>query len=114
MPHLASIAASGCGCTCRLMKARPEPGALAYLPPRHTLPTLRRAAEGCRGCPLWRNATQTVFGEGPRNAQLVMIGEQPGDVEDKQGHVFVGPAGRLLDQILEEVGIDRSTIYLTN
>ena len=65
-------------------------------------------------CDLWKPATQTVFGEGPEDARLLMVGEQPGDHEDQEGHVFVGPAGRLLDEALAAAGIDRSTIYLTN
>lgn len=75
---------------------------------------LRRAAKRCRACPLWEPATQTVFGEGPDDASIVLIGEQAGDREDLEGHPFVGPAGRLLDQALEEVGIDRATLYVTN
>lgn len=75
------------------MKARTAPGATAFLPERHTLRVLRRAADGCRGCGLWQHAEQTVFGEGPRHAQLVMVGEQPGDMEDKQGRPFVAPRG---------------------
>ena len=69
---------------------------------------------GCRGCDLWVNATQTVFGEGPRTADVMLVGEQPGDQEDRQGHPFVGPAGRLLDAGLEQAGIDRSRVYVTN
>ena len=75
---------------------------------------LKRAAKGCTACPLYRNATQVVFGEGPRHPLLVLVGEQPGDQEDLSGHPFVGPAGRILDQALEEVGIDRSAAYVTN
>ncbi|MGY2063641.1 UdgX family uracil-DNA binding protein, partial [Nocardia gipuzkoensis] len=75
---------------------------------------LRTAAADCHGCDLYRHATQTVFGEGPRHAPVVMIGEQPGDREDTAGHPFVGPAGRLLDRALDEVEIDRDAVYLTN
>jgi uracil-DNA glycosylase len=75
---------------------------------------LRAAAATCRACDLWRNATQTVFGEGPSQARLMLVGEQPGDQEDRQGHPFVGPAGRVLDQGLDEAGIDRRRVYLTN
>lgn len=78
------------------------------------LPSLRAEADGCRACPLWENATQTVFGEGPEDARLMLVGEQPGDSEDIEGHPFVGPAGRLLDEALAAAGIDRSTVYLTN
>jgi uracil-DNA glycosylase len=76
--------------------------------------TLQKAAAACRGCDLWKNATQTVFGEGPSKALVMFVGEQPGDQEDRQGHPFVGPAGKLLDQVLVEVGIDRSAVYVTN
>jgi DNA polymerase len=79
-----------------------------------TLDDLRRAASGCRACDLYRNATQTVFGEGGEGAQLMLVGEQPGDREDLAGEPFVGPAGRLLDEALAEAGIDRATVYVTN
>jgi len=75
---------------------------------------LREAAKGCRNCPLWENATQTVFGEGSPRARVMLVGEQPGDQEDKEGHPFVGPAGRILDQGLEEAGIDRKRLFVTN
>ena len=78
------------------------------------LDALREAAKGCRACPLWKNATQTVFGEGSAKARILLVGEQPGDQEDREGHPFVGPAGRVLDQGLEEAGIDRSALYVTN
>ncbi|MBF6353381.1 UdgX family uracil-DNA binding protein [Nocardia higoensis] len=90
-------------------------GATDYLPEgRPTLGGLAHAAEGCRGCDLYRDATQTVFGEGPADARIVMIGEQPGDQEDREGHPFIGPAGGLLDRALTEVGIAREEVYLTN
>jgi DNA polymerase len=82
--------------------------------PTGALATLRRKARGCRACPLWRNATQTVFGEGPATAAAMLIGEQPGQQEDETGTPFVGPAGHLLDRALEEAGLDRTTLYLTN
>lgn len=85
-----------------------------FLPARLTLPNLKRAVRKCRGCPLYCNATQAVFGEGARHPRLMLIGEQPGDQEDLQGHPFVGPAGRMLDQCLEAAGIARTDIYLTN
>jgi DNA polymerase len=85
-----------------------------FIPPHPTLPKLRAAAAGCRGCDLWVNATQTVFGEGPRAADVMLVGEQPGDQEDRQGHPFVGPSGQLLDAALEEAGIDRTRVYVTN
>jgi len=85
-----------------------------FIPPRPTLRALREAARGCRGCKLWMVGTQTVFGEGPAKARVMIVGEQPGDQEDREGHPFVGPAGRLLDAALEEAGIDRGLVYLTN
>ncbi|SEH00313.1 DNA polymerase [Nonomuraea solani] len=89
-------------------------GAAGFLPDRLDLPALRAAASCCEGCDLYRNATQTVFGEGPRRAKFMLVGEQPGDQEDRQGHPFVGPAGRILDKGLEEAGIAREEVYLTN
>jgi DNA polymerase len=88
--------------------------AAEYLPPSRSLRTLREAATLCHGCDLWRNATQTVFGEGGEDAEVMFVGEQPGDQEDKDGRPFVGPAGRLLDRALEEAGIDRTLVYVTN
>lgn len=88
--------------------------AAPYLPARRTLPALREAAGGCRGCPLYRHATQTVFGSGSPLARLMLVGEQPGAAEDDAGAPFVGPAGRLLDQALAAAGIPREQIYLTN
>jgi DNA polymerase len=85
-----------------------------FIPERKSLPALQRAAVSCRGCDLYRRATQTVFGAGSRSARLVLIGEQPGDEEDQSGKPFVGPAGRLLDQLLESAGIDRGDTYVTN
>jgi uracil-DNA glycosylase len=90
------------------------PTAEPFVPERPTLPRLRRAAEGCTGCPLHEGATQTVFGEGLRKAKVMLVGEQPGDREDIEGHPFVGPAGRLLDRALEEAGIARGEAYITN
>jgi DNA polymerase len=84
------------------------------LPAEMTLPALRAAAAGCKGCHLWQLGTQTVFGEGSPEAQVVFVGEQPGDQEDKAGRPFVGPAGRVLDEALAAAGIDRSTTYMTN
>jgi uracil-DNA glycosylase len=89
-------------------------GAAALIPDRPTLPKLKKAAANCRACPLWENATQTVFGEGSKDAEIVLVGEQPGDQEDLAGRPFVGPAGRLLDDALEEAGIDRKLAYVTN
>jgi DNA polymerase len=78
------------------------------------LKALEEAAEGCRGCELYKDATQVVFGQGRKSAELMLVGEQPGDKEDREGEPFVGPAGRLLDRALEEAGIDRSAAYVTN
>jgi DNA polymerase len=78
------------------------------------LKTLRREAADCRACPLWKDATQTVFGEGPSHARLMLVGEQPGDKEDLAGKPFVGPAGQMLDRALDEAGIDRKKVYVTN
>jgi uracil-DNA glycosylase family protein len=79
-----------------------------------SLETLREEAAHCRACHLWKNATQTVFGEGPQDAQLMLVGEQPGDKEDLAGKPFVGPAGQMLDRALEEAGVDRKKVYVTN
>ena len=86
----------------------------SFLPPRLTLPALRAAAAHCRGCPLYLHATQTVFGEGRAHASIMLVGEQPGDREDLSGKPFVGPAGQLLDAALEEAGIERREVYVTN
>jgi DNA polymerase len=88
--------------------------AAAYVPDTRSLPKLRDAAAVCRGCDLWRAATQTVFGAGTRKADVMFVGEQPGDQEDQQGQPFVGPAGRMLDKALDDVGIDRTRVYVTN
>jgi DNA polymerase len=84
------------------------------VPPRPSLPKLREAAAGCRACPLWESATQTVFGAGSRNSTAMFVGEQPGDREDLEGAPFVGPAGRVLDDALAQAGIDRRSAYVTN
>jgi uracil-DNA glycosylase family protein len=85
-----------------------------FLPEELTLPALREAAAGCRGCQLWQVGTQTVFGEGDAAARALFVGEQPGDQEDRAGKPFVGPAGRVFDEALEAAGIDRSSVYVTN
>jgi len=85
-----------------------------FIPPNPTLPKLRVASMTCRGCHLWTLGTQTVFGEGPKRARVMIVGEQPGDQEDRAGHPFVGPSGKLLDRALEEAGIDRGDVYVTN
>ncbi|MBV9099959.1 MAG: UdgX family uracil-DNA binding protein [Candidatus Dormibacteraeota bacterium] len=90
------------------------PGAGRFVPADANLDSLRAAASGCEGCDLYRNATQTVFGEGDGHALVMLVGEQPGDREDVEGHPFVGPAGRLLDRALHEAGIDRGRVYITN
>ena len=89
-------------------------GASAFLPKRRNLPQLREAVQSCRGCDLYLNATQAVFGEGAKNARVVFIGEQPGNEEDLQGHPFVGPAGGILDRALIDASIDRRDAYMTN
>jgi DNA polymerase len=88
--------------------------ATEMIPERPTLPRLREAAAGCRACGLWRLGTQTVFGAGRPRANVMLVGEQPGDQEDRAGEPFVGPAGRILDQALDEAGIDRDDAYVTN
>ena len=88
--------------------------AMDFLPAERTLKALRDAARSCKGCELYKNATQTVFGEGPPNASVVFVGEQPGDQEDRQGRPFVGPAGRLLDKALADAQIPRDQVYVTN
>lgn len=89
-------------------------GAEAYLPERHSLAQLRQAAAGCHGCELYQRATQTVFGAGPRSSRLMLVGEQPGDVEDRRGKPFVGPAGGVLARGLRDAGIDADAVYMTN
>src|ERR671912_1119741 len=84
------------------------------IPPRPTLPALKNAAADCRACDLWKKGTQTVFGEGSRRVNVMFVGEQPGNEEDLTGRPFVGPAGRLFDNALEEAGIDRKQTYVTN
>ena len=102
--------------TPRKPRIQPESstGAAALIPPSPTLPVLQRVAKSCKACDLWKLGTQTVFGEGPARARVMFVGEQPGDSEDRAGHPFVGPAGRLLDEALAEVGIDRDDVYVTN
>lgn len=92
----------------------PQRSAAEFLPTRRSLPSLRRAVQGCRGCDLYRRASQGVMGEGPVRARLALVGEQPGDAEDRQGRPFVGPAGRVLDEALERAGIERGDCYVTN
>ncbi len=93
----------------------PEPpDATAWVPSRATLPRLRDSVQQCRGCELWEDATQAVFSAGTRRARLMLVGEQPGDREDREGQPFVGPAGRVLSSALESAGIDRGEAYLTN
>ena len=97
------------------MASSPETSSAAdFLPKSRALGTLRRAADECRGCPLWKDATQAVFGAGSKSAKLMLVGEQPGDREDVEGEPFVGPAGRILDRALEQAGVDRGDVYLTN
>ena len=102
----------------RAPRAKPGPhstgSAADFLPARRTLPALREAAAGCRGCELWRLGTQTVFGEGPARARVMFVGEQPGDQEDKAGRPFVGPSGKLLNSALDAAEIARSDVFVTN
>ncbi len=98
----------------RPMQNPDELSALHFFPEEIDLPSLSSAARTCRGCDLYRNATQTVFGEGPTHAEVMFIGEQPGDEEDLSGHPFVGPAGQLFNRALNEAGIDRDQAYVTN
>ncbi|HEY7351277.1 MAG TPA: UdgX family uracil-DNA binding protein [Terriglobales bacterium] len=95
-------------------KSKVESTAAPLVPVKPTLLKLKRAAAGCKACDLWRKGTQTVFGEGSPNALVMLIGEQPGDREDIEGHPFVGPAGRILNEALTAAGIDRSGVYVTN
>jgi DNA polymerase len=97
-----------------MARARATTSATDFLPEELSLPALREAAAGCKGCTLWQLGTQTVFGEGAESAGVMFVGEQPGDQEDRAGEPFVGPAGQLLDKALVEAGIDRSTTYVTN
>jgi uracil-DNA glycosylase len=92
----------------------PYPTAAAFQPETLSMRALRTAVQGCRGCPLYADATQAVFGEGKLTSEVMLVGEQPGDQEDLAGAPFVGPAGKLLDRALEEAGVDRSTTYVTN
>ena len=94
--------------------ANPTGSAADFIPPRPTLTKARAASKGCRGCHLFKLGTQTVFGEGPSTARVVVVGEQPGDAEDKAGRPFVGPSGKLLDRAFDAAGIDRDEIYVTN
>lgn len=94
--------------------AKSKTSAADFLPGRKTLPTLRSAVQECKGCDLWTRATQAVFGEGRVGAEVMLVGEQPGDQEDLQGRPFVGPAGKVLDKALEAAGIDRDDVYVTN
>jgi uracil-DNA glycosylase len=93
---------------------KPTDSAAELIPDRPTLDTLRAASQDCRACDLWRRGTRTVFGEGAKKAELMLVGEQPGNEEDLSGRPFVGPAGTLLDRALVEAGIDRSQVYVTN
>jgi uracil-DNA glycosylase len=96
------------------MPKKPPKDAAELIPDHPTLPLVRDAAKDCQACDLYLRGTQTVFGEGARKAELMLVGEQPGDQEDLAGHPFVGPAGKLLDRALADAGIDRSAVYVTN
>jgi len=108
---VAKRAARGKRATRQPLPGEPVP---ELLPDRPTLDEVRDISKGCKACDLYKRGTQTVFGEGPPRADVMMVGEQPGDAEDIAGQPFVGPAGRLLDRALEEAGIDRSRVYVTN
>lgn len=94
--------------------AKPTGSAADFIPDRPTIPKLRAASKQCRGCHLFKVGTQTVFGEGPARARIIVVGEQPGDVEDRVGRPFVGPSGKLLDRAFDEAGIERDEVYVTN
>ena len=96
------------------MERKQKPSAAPWVPETRNLNLLREASKNCEGCGLYQNATQTVFGEGGRNARVILVGEQPGDEEDIQGRPFVGPAGKLLNRALEAAAVDRSELYVTN
>jgi uracil-DNA glycosylase len=95
-------------------RSRSNRSAAELIPDQPTLPSIRDAAKDCRACDLWQSGTQTVFGEGDAPADIMFVGEQPGDQEDIAGRPFVGPAGRLLDKALEQAGIERARVYVTN
>ena len=97
-----------------IVQTKAQHGAESFLPEHQDIASLKKAAASCQGCELYRYASETVFGEGPPDARVVFVGEQPGDVEDKQGRPFVGPAGRLLNSVLEELEIPRELCYVTN
>lgn len=114
LPETAGMVGLLMGARAKETAMRDEAGAAPFVPETSSLKVLEKAARDCRGCPLFEPATQTVFGEGPRASRLMIIGEQPGDHEDREGHPFVGPAGQVLDAALQEAGIDRAAVYLTN
>jgi DNA polymerase len=107
-------AARGRGARRAALRRPPTPAGSRTPAPTDTLDAVREAAAHCRDCPLWKNATQTVFGEGAHGARVMFVGEQPGDQEDLAGKPFVGPAGKLLDRALQEAGVERGTVYVTN
>src|SRR4051812_41271920 len=96
------------------MTVAQKESAAPFVPATRDLHAMAAAVQRCRGCELYKPATQAVFGEGPRRAKVILVGEQPGDQEDKQGKPFVGPAGRMLDKALVDAGVDRSEVYVTN
>jgi DNA polymerase len=113
-PGVPAVTALDPGRTLAVSTKEARGDATPFLPERKSLKSLREAAAHCRGCHLYAPATQTVFSDGPRRARVMMVGEMPGDREDRAGKVFVGPAGRELDKALETVGIDRADVYITN
>jgi uracil-DNA glycosylase family protein len=104
----------GPGYVLPVARQNPYPTAASFVPEKLTITALRSAVQGCRGCPLYADATQAVFGDGKLTAEVMLVGEQPGDREDLAGAPFVGPAGKLLDRALEEAGIERRRTYVTN
>lgn len=110
------LCTTGMAVRARMPKPSPEevPGAESFLPVKHTLRALRAAVPTCRGCPLYKSATQAVFGEGAASSRIMLIGEVPGDKEDLAGRPFIGPAGKLLDEALANAGIPRNEVYVTN
>jgi uracil-DNA glycosylase len=97
-----------------MFASKKPPGAASFIPPNATLPKLREAVQNCEGCDLYEFATQAVFGEGPAHARMMLIGEQPGDQEDRTGKPFVGPAGEILNRALADARLDRREVYVTN
>jgi uracil-DNA glycosylase family protein len=114
MPKSSTVARSTKTRNQQLMQVERPSSIFALIPPRAGIGELQKISRNCHACDLWKNATQTVFGEGAKQADIFLIGEQPGDQEDRAGHPFVGPAGKLLDQALADAGIERADVYVTS